>query len=232
MPNSLTFSSKETKLLLGITDCELMHMRTAGELQYIKKGNAFLYTLHDRKLLLNHPIAAKVINWHVGKHDLSADNWPRKENTLNSLIDLVEQILIPLERTFGELHITYGFVSAELNRHIQKHSPQGTYPSIDQHSGSEVNTADNLICDRNGLACDFLIKGFEQCMDEIMGYIVNNLSFDKLYYYGADRPIHISVGQENAKHLQVMGISKNGRRIPGRKAFGEDAIALAAEVTE
>ncbi len=36
-------TSKETKVILKIQDCELMHLRQSGKLKFIKKGNAYLY---------------------------------------------------------------------------------------------------------------------------------------------------------------------------------------------
>lgn len=36
-------TSKETKVFLKIQDCDLAHIRNAGKLKFIKKGNAFLY---------------------------------------------------------------------------------------------------------------------------------------------------------------------------------------------
>lgn len=36
-------SSKEMMKELKVSSCELMHLRTHGKLQYIKKGNAYLY---------------------------------------------------------------------------------------------------------------------------------------------------------------------------------------------
>ena len=36
-------TSKEAKVFLKIQDCELAHIRNAGKLKFIKKGNAFLY---------------------------------------------------------------------------------------------------------------------------------------------------------------------------------------------
>lgn len=37
-------TSKETKSVLKIQDCDLAHIRNAGKLQFTKKGNAFLYS--------------------------------------------------------------------------------------------------------------------------------------------------------------------------------------------
>ena len=36
-------SSKETMKELKVSSCDLMHMREAGKLKYIKKGNAYFY---------------------------------------------------------------------------------------------------------------------------------------------------------------------------------------------
>tara|TARA_B100000780_G_C20767280_1_gene304695 strand:+ start:111 stop:329 length:219 start_codon:yes stop_codon:yes gene_type:complete len=63
-----------------------------------------------------------------------------------------------------------------------------------------------------------------------MLFIVNNLDFDKIYYYGNDKPLHVSVGDKSEKHLQIMDVSKNGRRIPGKKAYGNKAKLLAEEL--
>ncbi len=37
-------SSKESKAVLKIQDCDLMHIRISGKLNFVKKGNAFLYS--------------------------------------------------------------------------------------------------------------------------------------------------------------------------------------------
>lgn len=43
-----------------------------------------------------------------------------------------------------------------------------------------------------------------------MKFIVNNLDFDKIYYYGESSPIHVSVGKIAEKHLQIMNLSDKG----------------------
>jgi len=228
----LTFTSKEFKQLLNVSDCELMHMRVSGKLKFVKKGNTFLYQLHDKQLLLKHPISNQLLNWYQEKHPISIDNSPKEVESINSTLMLVETVLLPVIKKFGDIKITYGFVSPELNRYIQKNSSSGTYPSIDQHAASELNNVNNHICKRHGLACDFIVKGYEEQMDEVMLFIVNNLGFDKIYYYGNDRPLHVSVGNESERHLQVMNVSDKGRRIPGRKAYGNEAKMLAEELIQ
>ena len=42
--NPLTYlTSKEAKKELKVQDCDLAHIRNSGKLQFIKKGNSYLY---------------------------------------------------------------------------------------------------------------------------------------------------------------------------------------------
>ena len=182
--------------------------------------------------LLLHPLAKQLLNWYQKKHHICIDNSPIEVESIKSILMLVETVLIPVSKKFGEIKITYGFVSPELNRYIQRNSSSGTYPTTDQHAASELNQANNQICNRQGLACDFIVNGYEKQVGQIMLFIVNNLDFDKIYYYGKDKPLHVSVGHKSEKHLQVMNISENGRRIPGKKAYGNKAKVLAEELVK
>jgi len=38
-------SSKDAKIILKVSDCHLSHLRNEGKLVFMKKGNAFLYSL-------------------------------------------------------------------------------------------------------------------------------------------------------------------------------------------
>ena len=184
----------------------------------------------QQESLLKHPLANQLLNWYQKKHHICIDNSPKEVESIKSIFMLVETVLIPVSKKFGEIKITYGFVSPELNRYIQRNSSSGTYPSTDQHAASELNQANNQICNRQGLACDFIVNGYEKQVGQIMLFIVNNLDFDKIYYYGNDKPLHVSVGDKSEKHLQIMDVSKNGRRIPGKKAYGNKAKLLAEEL--
>ncbi|TRX56699.1 hypothetical protein [Thalassomonas sp. M1454] len=175
-------------------------------------------------------IHPQIINWHHAKHGSGIDNTPKSESTILQLIQLTDKIIKPLESEFGKVNITYGYTSAELTRFIQKNSPAGTSPSIDQHACHDLNLKNNRITKRDGAACDFFIEQYKDKMDKIALYICNHLPFDKLYYYGNNRPIHVSFNVEPSKHLQVIGTSKNGRRIPGKKAYGNDAINLMKSI--
>ncbi len=46
--NSIKYlTSKEAKENLKIQDCDLAHIRNSGNLQYIKKGNSYLYLMES-----------------------------------------------------------------------------------------------------------------------------------------------------------------------------------------
>lgn len=171
----------------------------------------------------------QLLNWHLSKHAVPIDNTPSTASA-EYLNKLVLDILLPVTNQFGMLTITYGFTGPELSRYIKRISPAGTAPSIDQHACTELNSKGTTISNRPGAACDFSVKGHESSMNEIVLFICENLVFDKLYYYGKSRPIHISVADNPLCHLQVMQQSIKGRRFPGKKAYGEQAITLAKEL--
>lgn len=49
MADKKWLTSKEAKALGKIKSCDLMHYRQDGKLKYIKKGNAFYYSLESIK---------------------------------------------------------------------------------------------------------------------------------------------------------------------------------------
>ena len=49
MNEKFKHKSTETKKLLKVSDCKLMHLREEGILRAVKKGNAFLYHEDDIK---------------------------------------------------------------------------------------------------------------------------------------------------------------------------------------
>lgn len=219
------FSSCEMKATLKVSGCELMHLRESGKLVFVKKGNSFFYKLPSNSSVLAHPIGQQLINWFHDKHDIDLDNHPISPLSKRSIELLINQILIPLEREFGKINITYGFTSTKLKQYISKHAPAGTAPKLDQHSASEINVAGNQICERNGASCDIKIENYSS--SEVVRYIVSKLNYDRIYFYGAQRPIHVSVSDTPIKHLQIMRNSSNGKRYPAQKAFDKDAIKLA-----
>jgi hypothetical protein len=54
--------------------------------------------------------------------------------------------------------------------------------------------------------------------------MMSNLPFDRLYYYGRDRPIHVSHSRAPEKRAFHMVPTSNGRRIP--RPFQQEAKTL------
>ena len=135
------------------------------------------------------------------------DNNPENKETYRAIRELCSKILDPVQHIFGKIKLTYGFASNNLTRKIKKN----IYPKLDQHSGYEKNRKGEYICQRLGLACDFYIHDIK--MDEVTRYIINNLPFDRLYFYGEDRPIHVSYGPDHKKQIIKM-MPYGDRKIP------------------
>jgi DNA phosphorothioation-associated putative methyltransferase len=135
-------------------------------------------------------------------------NHPKQPDSYNALYDLVVNILDPVIDYFGMIKLTYGFCSHELSKHIKSR----VAPKLDQHAAHEINNKNNYICPRLGAAIDFIIE--DENMREVANWITANTAFDRLYFYGEDKPIHISYGPENKREYIDMLISKTGRRIP------------------
>ena len=221
-------TSLEMKKILNVSDCELMHLRTSGEIGFQKVGRTFMYSLPDDRSFLEHSLGKQLLEWHLLRHPNDISNKPKSTDTLQALELLVSDILIPVEREFGSVKVTYGFTSSELIAYIKKNTPAGTASSLDQHASCEHNQRNNKVCDRGGSSCDFILEN--RSMADVTRFITEHLNFDRIYYYGATRPIHVSVNDLPSRHLQLMSESSSGRRFPSRKAFGEAAIALSEEL--
>ena len=117
-------------------------------------------------------------------------NVPEQAESWEALAGLCETILEPVTAYFGRPEITYGFASPGLLRLIPAHIA----PALDQHVSCELNRRGNLICSRLGAAADFRIATVPSTHLAI--WIAEQLPFDRLYFYGTDRPIHVSVGPD------------------------------------
>ncbi len=51
-------------------------------------------------------------------------------------------------------------------------------------------------------------------MLEVAQWIVANTPFDRLYFYGDDRPIHVSHGPNRDRQIVLMVAGKSGRLVP------------------
>jgi DNA phosphorothioation-associated putative methyltransferase len=148
---------------------------------------------------------------------LGLKNRPLNPATYNALYDLATQVLDPVIDYFGAIRLTYGFCSPELGRHITKR----VAPKLDQHAGHEVTRGGKLICERDGAACDFCVE--DEDMREVADWIIANTPFDRLYFYGTDRPIHVSYSPSGVRRAFSMNESKSGRLVPALYLHGSSA---------
>ncbi|WP_058034539.1 DNA phosphorothioation-associated putative methyltransferase [Burkholderia pseudomallei] len=135
-------------------------------------------------------------------------NLPLNPESYNALHDLTTQILDPVIEYFGSVRLTYGFSSGELTRSIKR----GIAPKLDQHIACEHGPKGTRVCKRGGAACDFIVE--DEDMREVAEWIIANLPFDRLYYYGPNRPIHVSYTPVPARLSYRMVLSSGGRMIP------------------
>ncbi|MES9902678.1 MAG: DNA phosphorothioation-associated putative methyltransferase [Sedimenticola sp.] len=135
-------------------------------------------------------------------------NLPKQPESYNALYDLAVQVLDQVIDYFGMIQLTYGFCSQELAKEI----PGRIYPKLDQHAAHELNRLNRPICDRLGAAVDFFVE--DESMLEVAQWVVANTPFDRLYFYGDDRPIHVSYGPNHDRQVVRMMPSKTGRLVP------------------
>ncbi|MBN3836474.1 DNA phosphorothioation-associated putative methyltransferase [Burkholderia sp. Ac-20344] len=136
------------------------------------------------------------------------ENVPRRPESFNALYDLVTKILDPVIDYFGGVKLTYGFCSHVLSKNIKR----SIAPRLDQHAAYEYNSRGKRICDRGGAACDFIVP--DEDMKEVSQWIMENLPFDRLYFYGKARPIHISYAEEPLRLAYQMMAMGDNRIVP------------------
>ncbi len=135
------------------------------------------------------------------------ENQPKSARTFNALCDLARNVLDPVVDYYGSIRLTFGFASPALTRKIKGRIA----PRLDQHASCEAGRDGRPICERLGAAADFLVE-YED-MREVAEWIVRNCAFDRLYFYGSDRPIHVSVGPQNSREcFELVGVGS--RRVP------------------
>lgn len=135
-------------------------------------------------------------------------NIPRNPDSYSALLDLTTNILDPVIDYFGMIQLTYGFCSAELEKAIRGRIS----PKLDQHAAHEKRRNGHYICKRLGAAVDFFVE-YED-MEEVAEWIAQYTPFDRLYFYGKKKPLHVSYGPEQSRIFVQMHISQNGHLIP------------------
>jgi hypothetical protein len=137
-------------------------------------------------------------------------NKPEQLASYIAIRDLSTFLLDPIIDEFGSIEITYGFCSHQLSKKI----PGRIAPKLDQHSAFETNSLGRRICKRDGAAVDFYVTKHKDRMVVVAEWIIENLPFDRLYFYGDDRPIHLSYSDLPAKKATAFTLTNSGRRIP------------------
>ena len=135
-------------------------------------------------------------------------NLPIQPESYNAITELVENVLDPVIDYFGMLRLTYGFCSLHLAKQIKGRID----PKLDQHAAHELNRLGEVICKRLGAAVDFIVE--DENMLEVAQWIVANTPFDRLYFYGEDKPIHVSYGPNQNRSIVRMIPGKSGRLLP------------------
>lgn len=136
-------------------------------------------------------------------------NLPTSLESYTALLDLATLLLDPIIEYYGAIQLTYGFCSSALARRIRGRIA----PELDQHAAHDRNRRGAPICPRLGAAVDFLVQ--DEDMKEVAQWIIATLPFDRLYFYGNDRPIHVSYKKNGERQAFEMRVeSRSGRRIP------------------
>lgn len=134
--------------------------------------------------------------------------FPKNPESLIAIADLNRYIIDPIIDRFSreKFHLTYGFCSPDLKRYLNQKDPltgqkNGRIdPARDQHMAQEKNRNGKYYCDRLGAACDFFIE--DVAGNTLVDWILEqHLPFDSLYYYGENRPLHISYGPQHKRSI-------------------------------
>ncbi len=135
-------------------------------------------------------------------------NRPKEADTYTALYELAKRVLDPVIDYYGMIKLTYGFCSQELEKEIKGRIA----PELDQHAGHERKRTGKPVCERLGAACDFLVE--DEDMEEVAHWVFENTGVDRVYFYGKDRPIHVSYSPTPTRQLVAMLPTASGRRVP------------------
>lgn len=141
---------------------------------------------------------------------LAAEHLPAQLESWAALRGLATTVLDPLIDRYGSLRLTYGFSGPWLAPRAGR--PKA--PKLDQHAACELNSAGRPICARGGAAIDFLVP--DQPMSAVAAWVIQSLPFDRLYYYGPARSLHVSWHAEPQGLAFAMRPRKGGGLVPQR----------------
>jgi hypothetical protein len=135
-------------------------------------------------------------------------NLPKEPDSYTALYELAVNILDPVIDYFGMIKLTYGFCSPELAKQI----PGRIAPQLDQHAAHEKKRNGTFVCERLGAAVDFSVE--DENMEDVARWIMENLPFDRLYFYGSDSPIHVSYSISPLREAWEVRLQSEGRKVP------------------
>ena len=151
---------------------------------------------------------------------LKVDNMPEQSETYDALGKLANLVLDPVSDRFGPITLTYGLATHRLIKNIR----HDVSPRVDQHSSYERSAVGKMICDRGGAACDFVVNGVDSLV--VAQWIVEHTRFDRMYYYGVDRPIHVSATDEPKGQCVIVSREDESRRVMPTVVSTEKFLAL------
>jgi hypothetical protein len=147
--------------------------------------------------------------WELTSNERPFDNTPIQLATYDAIRALCQKVLDPVYEYvsslegFSELKLTYAFASPELVKRVRDRLEiPNINPNGDQHAGCEFNREGRPFCDRFGQAVDLICPGINSAL--VASWACQNTQFDRLYFYDASRPFHISAGPDNVGQIVVM----------------------------
>lgn len=146
----------------------------------------------------------------AAKSAIPIDNAPRAAESYEALRRLCDKVLDPLVDHFGPISLTYGFAGARLVRTIRRQRGR-VQPQLDQHASFELNLRGNRICERGGAAADLVIA--HTSARDAAAWLQANTDFDRIYFYGDEKPLHVSTSTSPAGQIIEMR-SYGGRLVP------------------
>ena len=135
-------------------------------------------------------------------------NVPKEADSYTALYELATKVLDPTIEYFGMINLTYGFCSRALSKLIVGRIA----PDLDQHASHEKNRLGRPICTRLGAAVDFYVE--DEDMMEVAEWVAANTPFDRIYFYGSNKPIHVSHGPVRATEFVEMRATATGKLVP------------------
>lgn len=133
-------------------------------------------------------------------------NTPESEKSWDALANLARFILDPLVDHFGRINLTYCFSSKALSSLIKS----SIAPRRDQHASHETSANGKLVCTFGGAAADFISPSVSS--SKAATFVIQHLPFDALYFYGDERPIHVSWSEKPRGLIVDMKFKENYQR--------------------